>query len=236
MATARASVLTFQGVAMPDPKSDNIRLMLVEDHEVVRLGLREVFHRSHSISVIGECDTCAQAVVEAVHLKPDVVLMDLRLPDGSGVEVCREIRMACPETRVLFLTSFGDEEAVLSTIFAGASGYLMKQIDSRSLIDAVERVAKGQSILDPHVTGSFLARMGTLAAAPMDPTIQALSPQEQRILPLLAEGKTNKEIATEMGLAEMTVKSYLHSIFNKLKISRRAQAAAWFLKIKQITS
>jgi DNA-binding NarL/FixJ family response regulator len=205
-----------------------IRLLLVDDHEVVRLGLREVFQRSQSIEIIDECETCAQAVAKAASLQPDLVLMDLRLgDDGSGVEACREIRMACPKTRVLFLTSFGDEEAVLSTIFAGASGYLMKQIDSRSLIDAVERVAKGQSILDPRVTGFFLARIGT---TPLDPSILPLSPQEQRILPFIADGKTNKEIATEMGLTEVTVKSYLQNMFRKLRISRRSQAAAWFLK------
>lgn len=220
---------------MAAPEARCTRLMLVDDHEVVRLGLREVFHRCHSIEVIGECETSAQAVSQAVNLKPDVVLMDLRLPDGSGVEACREIRTACPETRVLFLTSFGDEQAVLSTMFAGASGYLMKQIDSRSLIDAVERVAKGQSILDPAMTGSFLARVGVLVTPSEDPAIQVLSRQEQRILPLVAEGKTNKEIAIEMGLAEMTVKSYLQSIFHKLGISRRTQAVAWFLK-RQIPS
>ena len=215
---------------MTQVKSSCIRLMLIDDHEVVRLGLRGVFQRSSSIEIIGECESCAQAVAEAVTLKPDVVLMDLRLPDGSGVDACREIRTTCPQTRVLFLTSFGDEEAVLSTMFAGASGYLMKQIDSRSLIDAVERVAKGQSILDPQVTGCFLARIGVLETVPADRNVQPLSPQEQRILPLIAEGKTNKEIATEMGLTEMTVKSYLQNIFHKLRISRRAQAAAWFFK------
>jgi two-component system response regulator DevR len=206
------------------------RLMLVDDHEVVRLGLREVFQRSSSIKVIADCGTSARAVAEALSLKPDIVLMDLRLPDGSGVEACREIRMTCPEIRVLFLTSFSDEEAVLSTIFAGANGFLMKTIDSRSLIDAVERVARGQSIMDPSLIESLLTRLGTQAKVPAYDTLQALSPQEQRILPLIADGKTNKEIATAMGLTEMTVKSYLQNIFQKLKISRRTQAAAWFMK------
>ena len=206
------------------------RLMLVDDHEVVRLGLREVFQRSSSIKVIGECDTSARAVAEAFSLRPDIVLMDLRLPDGSGVEACREIRMTCPDIRVLFLTSFRDDEAVLSTIFAGANGFLMKTIDSRSLIDAVERVAKGEAIMDPTLVGSLLTRLGTQAIVPAYGTGQALSPQEQRILPLIADGKTNKEIATAMGLTEMTVKSYLQNIYQKLKISRRTQAAAWFIK------
>jgi two-component system response regulator DevR len=208
----------------------SIRLLLVDDHEVVRLGLREVFDRGSRIKVVGESGTAAQAVTEAVRLKPDVVLMDLRLPDGSGVEACRDIRVACPDTRVLFLTSFGDEEAVLATTFAGASGYLLKQIDRRSLVEAVERVAQRQSILDPTVTEAVLTRMRSMATANADRTTQALSLQEQRILPLVAEGKTNKEIATALGLSATTVKSYLHTIFQKLQISRRSQAAALFSK------
>jgi DNA-binding NarL/FixJ family response regulator len=208
----------------------SIRLLLVDDHEVVRLGLREVFDRGSQIKVVGESETVAHAVTEAVRLKPDVVLMDLRLPDGSGVEACREIRAACPETRVLFLTSYGDDEAVLSTTFAGASGYLMKQVDSRSLVDAVERVAKGQSILDPAVTGAVLTRLHAIATSNIDSATRTLSPHEQRILPLVAEGKTNKEIATALGLSDTTVKSYLHTIFQKLHISRRSQAAVLFSK------
>jgi DNA-binding NarL/FixJ family response regulator len=208
-----------------------IRLLLVDDHEVVRLGLREVFNRSYSsIEVIGECDSSARAVADAVSLRPDIVLMDLRLTDGSGVDACREIRTKCTDVRVLFLTSFNDEEAVLSTIFAGANGFLMKNIDSRSLIDAVEQVAKGQSIMDPTLAGSLLTKLVTRKFDPTDCTVQALSPQEQKLLPLIADGKTNKEIAMEMGLAEMTVKSYVQNLFHKLKISRRAQAAAWFTK------
>jgi DNA-binding NarL/FixJ family response regulator len=207
-----------------------IRLLLVDDHEVVRLGLRELFHRSQRIDVVGECETAAQAVTEAVGLKPDVVLMDLRLQEGSGVEACRDIRVACPETRVLFLTSFGDEEAVLSTALAGASGYLMKHIDGRSLIEAVERVAKGQSILDPTVTAKLLAQIQSLTTLRADSQTRTLSSQEQKILPLVAEGKTNKEIGMALGLSETTVKSYLHTIFQKLQISRRSQAAALFSK------
>ena len=215
---------------MPERQVTPIRLLVVDDHEVVRLGLRELFQRSHRIDVVGECETATQAVTKALGLKPDVVLMDLRLPDGSGVEACREIRVACPNTQVLFLTSFGDEEAVLSTSFAGASGYLMKHIDGRSLVDAVERVAQGQSILDPTVTGAVLTRMRSYATVNANGGTRALSPQEQKILPLVAEGKTNKEIATALGLSETTVKSYLHTIFQKLQISRRTQAAAVFSK------
>jgi two-component system response regulator DevR len=216
---------------MPEGHVTPIRLLLVDDHEVVRLGLRELFHRSNQIDVVGECETATQAVTKALGLKPDVVLMDLRLPDGSGVEACREIRVVCPDTRVLFLTSFGDEDAVLSTTFAGASGYLLKQIDGRSLVNAVELVAKGHSILDPAVTGAVLRRMRSLATPNADRTTEALSPQERRILPLVAEGKTNKEIATALGLSDTTVKSYLHSIFQKLQVSRRSQAAVLFSRL-----
>jgi len=205
-----------------------IRLLLVDDHEVVRLGLREVFDRASRIKVIGESGTAAHAVTEAVRHKPDVVLMDLRLPDGSGVEACREIRVACPDTRVLFLTSFGDEDAVLSTTLADANGYLLKSIDSHSLIEAVEGVASGLSILDPAMIGPVMAQMHSLAASNDDGANQPLSPQERRILPLIAEGKTNKEIATALGLSDKTVKSYLRNLFQKLQISRRSQAAAFF--------
>jgi two-component system, NarL family, response regulator DevR len=215
---------------MPSSDDTHIRIMLVDDHEVVRLGLKEVFLRSSSIEVIGECSSATQAVSEALTLRPDIILMDLRLPDGSGAEACREIRMHCPDIRVLFLTSFGDDEAVLSTIFAGADGFLMKHIDSRSLIDAVERVVKGHSIMDPTVTGSLLTKLGRLTTILTDSIVQPLSAQEQRILPLIADGKTNKEIASAMGLTEMTIKSYIQNIFKKLRITRRTQAAAWFMK------
>ncbi len=215
---------------MQSSDDSHTRLLLVDDHEVVRLGLKEVFLRSCSIEVIGECTTGAQAVSEALTLRPDIILMDLRLPDGSGVEACREIRMHCPDIRVLFFTSFGDEEAVLSTIFAGADGFLMKHIDSRSLIDAVVQVARGHSIMDPTVTGSLLTKLGRLTTVLTDSSVQPLSAQEQRILPLIADGKTNKEIATAMGLTEMTIKSYVQNIFKKLRITRRTQAAAWFMK------
>ncbi|MGQ0812332.1 MAG: response regulator [Nitrospiraceae bacterium] len=209
-------------------QATSIRLLLVDDHEVVRLGLRELFDRSHRIDVVGESGTATHAVTEAVRLKPDVVLMDLRLPDGSGVEACREIRATCPKTQVLFLTSFGDDEAVLSTTFAGASGYVLKEIDGRSLVEAVKVVARGQSILDPAVTGSVLTRMRSFSTSQAENANHALSSQERRILPLIAEGKTNKEIATVLGLSETTVKSYLHNMFQKLQISRRSQAAALF--------
>lgn len=216
---------------MLEPAVKPIRLLLVDDHEVVRMGLETLFHRAGTVQVVGEATSVASAVAEAIRLRPDIVLLDLRLPDGSGIEACREILGTCPDTHVIFLTSFADENAVLSTTFAGAKGYLLKTIGGTALVHAIQAVAGGQSILDPAVTGSVLARMRSLSTMNTNGQSTTLSPQERRILPLVAEGKTNKEIATALSLSETTVKSYLHSIFQKLQISRRSQAAALFSKL-----
>ena len=207
-----------------------IRLLLVDDHEVVRMGLGTLFHRAGTVQVVGEANSVASAVSEAIRLRPDVVLLDLRLPDGSGVEACREILGTCPGTHVVFLTSFADEDAVLSTTFAGAKGYLLKTIGGTALVHAIQAIAGGQSILDPAVTGSVLARMRSLSMLNTDGQSITLSPQERRILPLVADGKTNKEIATALGLSDKTVKSYLSNIFDKLQVTRRSQVAAMFSK------
>ncbi len=208
----------------------SIRLLLVDDHEVVRVGLKTLLGRTGHIQVVGEAGTAASAVTEALRLKPNIVLMDVRLPDGSGIEACRAIRTACPETRVLFLTSFSDDEAVTSTVFAGANGYLLKEIGGQDLIRAIETVASGQSILDPSVTQRLLSHMRSLSEPATEQKSGNLSPQEQRVLALVAEGKTNKEIAAALGLSEKTVKNYLGNIFQKLQVTRRSQAAAHFAK------
>jgi len=201
------------------------------------MGLQALFQRTEGISVVGESCSARDAVAEAERLQPDLVLMDLRLPDGCGVEACREILAHCPDTRVLFLTSFPDEDAVLSTTFARASGYLLKTIGGRALIEAIKAVADGGSILDPAVTEPVLTRMRSLSArAAENSEEQALSPQERRLLPLIAEGKTNKEIAVALGLAEKTIKSYLRNVFQKLQVSRRTQIAARFAKAASTTS
>jgi DNA-binding NarL/FixJ family response regulator len=207
-----------------------IRLLLVDDHEVVRMGLGTLFHRAGTVQVVGEATSVASAVAEAIRLQPDIVLLDLRLPDGSGIEACREILAACPETHVVFLTSFSDEHAVLSTTFAGAKGYLLKTIGGPALVHAIQAVADGQSILDPAVTGSVLARMRSLSTLDPNGHSTLLSPQERRILPLVADGKTNKEIAVALGLSDKTIKSYLSNIFEKLQVTRRTQIAAMFVK------
>ena len=208
-----------------------IRLMVVDDHEVVRLGLSALFRLSSGIEVVAEAGSVADAVKGAAQQRPDVVLMDLRLPDGTGIDACRDILSAHPGTRVLFLTSHSDEEAVMSTILAGAAGYLLKEVGSQALINAIELVHGGQSILDPKVTTAVLRRMSMLdgkAAAAKQPSRDILSPQERRILALVVEGKTNKEIAKALGLSDKTVKNYLSNAFQKLHVGRRSHAAALY--------
>lgn len=214
---------------MPRPETVPIRLVVVDDHEMVRIGLRTLLGKTKQIQVVGEASTAADAVTETVRLKPDVVLMDLRLPDSSGVEACREIRAACAATKVLFLTSYSEDDAVLASVMAGASGYLLKEIGGEALIQAIENVAAGQSILDPAVTQPVLEQLQTHTASPDTGKVDALSPQEQRVLVLVAEGKTNKEIAVALELSDKTVKNYLSNIFQKLQVSRRGQAAAIFI-------
>ena len=211
------------------PQDGHINLLLVDDHEVVRLGLRTLIGRDPSIQVVGEAGTMAAAVEECLRLMPDLVLMDVRLPDGSGVEACREIRSARPQTRVIFLTSYADEDAVLATIAAGADGYLLKEIDGEGLLRAIKTVVGGQSILDPAITQRVLRQMHSLSRVADDESPE-LSAQEQRVVALVAEGKTNKEIAAALGLSDKTVKNYLANIFQKLHVTRRSQAAAYFVR------
>jgi len=213
---------------MPHRDTKPIRLLLVDDHQVLRIGLRTLFTEAGGFQVIGEAATMAGAVTEALKLKPQVVLMDVRLPDGSGIEACRTIRTARPDTRVLFLTSFADDDAVLATILAGADGFLLKEVSSEQLINAVKAVSSGQSILDPAVTQRVLAKVKSLSVPAPQEKREPLSPQEERVLALVAEGKTNKEIAVALNLSEKTVGHYLENIFQKLQVTRRAQAAVYF--------
>ena len=208
--------------------------MLVDDHEVVRLGLRALFSQTGRVEVVAEAGTVADAIERAAKHRPDLVLMDLRLPDGTGLDACRDILSANPGTRVLFLTSHSDEEAVTSTILAGAAGYLLKEIGSKALINAIETVYGGESILDPKVTRSVLNRMSLLATGVVARRAndEKLSPQERRILGLVVEGKTNKEIAKALSLNDKTVKNYLSNAFQKLNVRRRSQAAALFERDK----
>jgi DNA-binding NarL/FixJ family response regulator len=215
---------------MPRREANHIRLLLVDDHKVVRIGLRTLLGDTDRIQVVGEAETMAAAVAEAARLKPNVILMDVRLPDGSGIEACREIRAARPETRVLFLTSYTDDDAVLATMFAGADGYLLKEIDEEGLIRAIESVAAGQSILDPAVKQRILTRMQSFSGPAVPQKGEKLSSQEQKVLALVAEGQTNKEIAAALGLSDKTVRNYLSNIFQKLQVTRRSQAAAIYAR------
>ena len=207
-----------------------LRVLIVDDHEVVREGLRSLLNRREGISVVGEAGTVGTAVEEAARLRPDVVIMDVRLPDGSGVEACREIRQENPVTKVIMLTSYADDEAVFASILAGAAGYLLKQTRGQALAEAIEAVAQGGSLLDPAVTQKVLERVRSLGGRRPDDSLASLSDQEQKILLLIAEGKTNKEIAEEIFLSDKTVKNYVSSILSKLNLRRRAEAAAFIAR------
>jgi DNA-binding NarL/FixJ family response regulator len=197
-----------------------IDLLLVDDHEMVRAGLRSLLAGVNEINIVGEAGSVAEAVREAERLKPQVVLMDLRLPDGSGIDACRDILSSLPQTRILFLTSYSDEEAILSTVMAGASGYLMKEIGQHALIRAITDAAAGRPILDSRSTQPVETKIKNVA----------LSPQERRVLALVVEGKTNKEIAAALYLSDKTVKHYLSNACVKLGVSRRSQAAVIFAR------
>jgi DNA-binding NarL/FixJ family response regulator len=203
-----------------------VRVMLVDDHEVVRMGLRTLLERRERFIIVGEAGTIAEAVAVAHQAQPDVIVMDIRLPDGTGVDACREIRSEHPETRVIMLTSYADDEAIYGSIMAGASGYLLKQTRGQNLAEAIERVASGDSLLDPAVTAKVLERMRSLARGEQD-NLAVLTDQERKILALIAEGKTNKEIADEIFLSDKTVKNYVSSILSKLNLRRRSEAAAF---------
>ena len=207
-----------------------VRVLIVDDHEVVRVGLRTMLSREDSISAVGEAATATDAVAESCRLQPDVVLMDVRLSGDSGVDACRAIRDSCPATRVLFLSSYQNDEAVLAAVIGGAAGYLLKEVNAEALLRAIHTVAQGQSILDPAITQPLLTRMQLQKGVAAKPPRTPLSTQQQRVLALVAEGKTNKEIGASLELSDKTVKNYIRFIFQKLNVTRRAQAAAFFIR------
>jgi two-component system, NarL family, response regulator DevR len=217
---------------MTDGTPRPLTILVVDDHEVVRQGLSSMLDRRPGFQVVAEAGTAAESIEMAGRFQPDLVVMDVRLPDGSGIEACREIRAELPDTRVVMLTSYPDEDAVLSAIVAGASGYLLKQVRARDLVAALETVARGESLLDPAVTGRVLDRVRRIATSSEPDELAQLTPQEQKILLLVAEGKTNKEIAAEVFLSDKTVKNYVSSILAKLNLERRAQAAAYMARVR----
>ena len=205
--------------------SETIRVFLLDDHEIVRRGVRDLLEAEDDIVVIGEASTETQAVGRVHALDPDVAVLDVRLQDGNGIEACREIRSLHPRTACLMLTSFDDDEALFQAIMAGAAGYVLKQIRSSDLVDAVRRVAGGQSLLDPVVTARVLERLRT--GPDQDPRIARLSAQERHVLDLLAEGLTNRQIGQRLYLAEKTVKNYVTSVLSKMGMTRRTEAAVY---------
>jgi DNA-binding NarL/FixJ family response regulator len=206
-----------------------MKVLLVDDHEIVREGLRAMLEAQDDIQVVGEAGTAADAVRRVGFDDPEVVVLDVRLPDGSGVEACREIRQRFPEVKVLMLTSFADEEALMSAILAGASGYVLKRIKGHDLVESIRRVGRGESLLDPAMTERLFRRLR--GDEPEDPLLARLSPQERAILGHIAEGKTNRQIADEMFLAEKTVKNYVSNMLAKLGMHRRSEAAAYMARI-----
>ena len=205
-----------------------ITVFLLDDHEVVRRGLRDLLAEEPDISVVGEAGTVASALARVPALRPRVAVLDVRLPDGDGVSVCREIHSTLPGTACLMLTSYGDDQALFGAIMAGAAGYVLKQSAGSDLVSAVRTVASGGSMLDSGMTQRVIARMREQPAA--DP-LSALSDQEKRVLELIAEGLTNREIAGRMFLAEKTVKNYVSSLLTKLGMQRRTQAAAFAARL-----
>lgn len=206
-----------------------IRVFLLDDHEVVRRGLADLLDLEADLEVVGEAGSAADARVRIPATRPDVAVLDVRLPDGTGVEVCRDIREDNPDVKCLMLTSYSDDEALFDAIMAGASGYVLKDIRGNDLVEAIRQVASGKSLLDPSLTQRVLERLRN--GDKEDPRIAGLSDQEKRILELIGEGLTNRQIGAEMHLAEKTVKNYVSSLLAKLGMERRTQAAAYVARI-----
>jgi two-component system response regulator DevR len=207
-----------------------LRVVLVDDHEVVRDGIKSLLAETPGVSVVGEAGTVKDAIARVEWARPDVVIMDIRLPDGSGIEATREIRARLPNTQVLMLTTYADDEALFASIMAGAAGYVLKQIKGADLVRAVQTVGSGQSLLDPAVTKGVLDRLRKGKHLLKDERLARLSAQEERILEMIADGKTNREIGDKLHLAEKTVKNYVTSILSKLEVARRAEAAAYLAR------
>ena len=207
-----------------------IRVFLLDDHELVREGIRTLLESDEDIEVVGEAGTAQDALTRIPLAKPDVAILDVRLEDGNGIEVCRDVRSAVPGLACLMLTSFADDEALYASVMAGAAGFVLKQIKARDLIDDVKKVANGASLMDPRAVARVVERIANPGAG--DPALDSLSPQERRVLDLIAEGRTNKQIAETMFLAEHTVKNYITGLLRKLKMTSRTEAAIYATKIR----
>jgi len=203
----------------------SIRVFLLDDHEIVRRGIADLLSVEPDIEIVGEASSAAEALHRIPAVRPDVAVLDARLPDGSGIDVCRDIRSSLPDTRCLILTSYDDNDAVFAAVMAGASGYLLKEVRGSSLLDAIRQVAAGRSLLDPNVTERLLAKLRE--PAPVDDKLAELTPREREILELIADGMTNRQIGERLYLAEKTVKNYVSSLLAKLGMQRRTQAAVY---------
>jgi two-component system, NarL family, response regulator DevR len=210
-----------------------VRVFLLDDHEIVRRGVRELLEAHDDLEVVGEAATAAEGIARIPAVKPDVALVDMQLPDGNGVEVCREVRSRDETIRCLILTSFADDEALFDSIMAGAAGYLLKQIKGADLVDGIRRVASGQSLLDPDVTARVLERLRK--GPEEDERLARLTDQERKILDLIAEGLTNRQIGERMFLAEKTVKNYVSNLLSKLGMERRTEAAVFAARLPDQT-
>lgn len=204
-----------------------LRILLVDDHEVVRIGLRTLLSRHPDFEVVGEASSGSEAVADCRRLMPNIVLMDIRLPGGSGIEACRQVLQVCPGCKVIMLTSYGEDELLFEAIAAGASGYVLKQVGSEALIASIEAVARGESPLDPSLTGRLFARVRDSVQRDRQNAFVGLTPHEMKVLSQLTTGKSNKEIGNALGLGEKTVRNYVSSILSKLGLSSRAEAAAF---------
>jgi two-component system, NarL family, response regulator DevR len=211
----------------------DLRIFLLDDHEVVRAGLRTLLETHEGFEVVGEASTAVEALSRIPPTRPDVAILDVRLPDGSGVEVCREIRSKHPEIACLMLTSYADDEALFASIMAGAAGYVLKQVGGNDLVESIRRAGSGESLLDPALTQRVLDRMK--AGPSEDPLLATLTTQERRILELIADGLTNRQIAETMFLAEKTVKNYVSNLLSKLGMERRTQAATFAARLDERT-
>ena len=208
-----------------------VRVFLLDDHEIVRRGVRELLEVEDDFEVVGEAGTAEETLARIPTAQPDVAVVDMRLPDGNGVEVCREVRSANPSVQCVVLTSFADDEALFDSIMAGAAGYLLKQIKGADLVDALRRVAAGQSLLDPNVTARVLERLRK--GPEEDERLARLTDQERKILDLIAEGLTNRQIGERMFLAEKTVKNYVSNLLSKLGMERRTEAAVFAARLNK---
>jgi DNA-binding NarL/FixJ family response regulator len=220
--------------AAPHPDSSNrmetLRLLLVDDHEVVRLGMRALLNRHPTFDVVAEAATEEDAVQQAIALQPDIVLMDIRLADGSGIDACERIVSRLPETKVIMLTSYAEDELLFAAIRAGAAGYVLKQVDSRDLVKAIESAAQGEATLDPSLTQKVFNEVRRSIANEESQVFASLTAQEMQVLAQIAEGKTNKNIAKALFLSEGTVRNYVSSVLSKLNVANRAEAAAFAIK------